>query len=81
MNTELYEVANNHHTALAGAIRVRVEPAADVTSPMSRDSNPAVLDFSPMALGCAGSRKQEQRLHKPRTVSFKSARWCETDGQ
>jgi len=70
MNTKLCEVPNNHHTALAGAIRVRIEPAADVTSRASRDSNPTVLDFSPMVLGCVASRKQEQRSSKPRTVRF-----------
>jgi hypothetical protein len=70
MNNELCEVANNHNTGLAGAIRVRVEPAADVTPPASRTSIPAVLDFSPMVLACVGSRKQKQRSRKPRTVSF-----------
>ena len=70
MNNELCDVANNHHTESAGAIRVRVEPAADVTAPASRDSIRAVLDLSPMVLACVALRKQEQRLRRPRTVSF-----------
>ena len=70
MNTELCELANNHHTALAGAIRVRVEPAEDVTSPAFRDSNRTVLDFSSMVLARVAARQQKQRSRKPRTVSF-----------
>jgi hypothetical protein len=72
MNTELCEVANNHHTGLAGAIKVRVEPAKDVISPASRESIRTVLDFSSMVLACVASRKQKQRSRKPRTVSFKN---------
>ena len=74
MNTELCEVADNHQTGLAGAIRVRVGPAADVTPPASRDSIPVVLDFSPMVLTCAASRKQKQLPLKARTVSFEICR-------
>ena len=72
MNTKQCEVDNNHDTALAGAIRVRVEPTGDVTSPASRDSIRTVLDFSSMVLACVASRKQKQRSRKPRTVSFKN---------
>ena len=73
MNDELCEVANNHHTGFAGAIRVRVEPAADVTPRASGDSIPAVFDFSPMALSCMAWRKQAQRSRRRRTVSFDSS--------
>ena len=70
MNTELCKVANNHHIGVASAIRVRVEPAADVTASASRTSIPAALDFRRMFLTSVASPKQEQRWRRPRTVSF-----------
>ena len=74
MNNELCDVANDHRTGLTGAIRVRVGPAADVTQPAPGNSISAVLDFGPMVLACAASRKHRQQSPRPRTVGFENRR-------